>query len=133
MTRLMAGRAWKPVLAPHQSSRRSKIFWPGVELTSFQGPVVTGEPLLMSKFVKVVGSCPLNTCSGTIGKPASWCHWKNVNMNRGAGMLKVILAVRGSGPVTSLIQSFMSEEKTSFGALSFIVVSVKTTSLLVKG
>jgi hypothetical protein len=73
MIRCIFGRAWKPVFAPHQSSRRSQNFCSGADSASFQGPVTTGQPLFMSKLVKVVGSWLLKMCSGTITTPrSSW-------------------------------------------------------------
>ena len=42
MIRSTAGSGWKPLLAAHQSSRRSKMRCCGVDRTSFHGPVVTG-------------------------------------------------------------------------------------------
>ena len=52
-TRLILGSGRNPVLAPHQSSLRSKIFWSAVAETSFHGPVVTGQPFARSRLVNV--------------------------------------------------------------------------------
>ena len=38
------GRSWNPILAPHQSSRRSHIFFSTSVWTSRYGPVTTGQP-----------------------------------------------------------------------------------------
>ncbi|MDQ6905383.1 MAG: hypothetical protein M3176_01010 [Chloroflexota bacterium] len=48
MIRFIAGSGWKPGFAPHQSSRRSQIFYVGDEKTSFHGPVTTGQPFALS-------------------------------------------------------------------------------------
>ena len=56
----------RPAFAAHQSSRRSSTFCWGEAKTTFQGPVVTGQPLAGSKCLNVVQSWPWKMCLGTM-------------------------------------------------------------------
>ena len=76
MMRSASGMSWKPALLAHQSLRRSKMRWVGVESTSCQGLVVIGCPFARSRNVNVVGSCPCQTCWGMMWIPMSWWNWK---------------------------------------------------------
>ncbi len=70
MMRSGAGSGRKPVLAPHQSSRRSQITSLGWALTTRQAEVLTGSPLLMSRFVNAALSfTSFQMCSGTHCRP----------------------------------------------------------------
>ncbi len=66
MLRSTFGIGARPALAAHHSSRRSITFCWGEEKTTFQGPVVIGQPLATSKCLKVVQSWPWKTCFGTM-------------------------------------------------------------------
>jgi len=70
MMRSGVGNGRNPVLAPHQSSRRSQITSLGDVLTTFHAAVVSGQPFSRSKYVNpALSSTPRQMCSGTQNNP----------------------------------------------------------------
>ena len=66
IVRSIAGSGARPAFTAHHSGRRSNTFCCSEASTTFHGPVLTGQPLAMSKCLNVVQSWPAKMCFGTM-------------------------------------------------------------------
>src|SRR5581483_2165228 len=86
---LGAGSGWKPVLAPHQLSSRTKTKSVGLAETNLYGPLKTGD-VLLSQFLNVMGSaCPSQMCLGMTESALPTLTAKFSRTKRGLGALRV--------------------------------------------
>src|SRR6266851_6385393 len=131
-TRCGAGAFWKPVLAPHHLSLRSKSNSVGLAFTSLYGPVQTGHPLARSKLLKVSGSCPSQMCLGTIRTAPQILTAKLSYTKRGLAAFRTTCTVSGSVAVTSFTPSAIAAAKIRLGC-ALNILSENTTSSAVKG